>query len=304
VVRTNDNDGQEIGGGLERAAVSAPAALGRLHHDLYFERMRAGIGDKAQLLDHLVPGTVLDVGAGDGSLVRAIGEHGWEATGIDASPESVARAGGLVALGRAEELAGRYRPGSFDNVVFCSSLHEIWSYGDGWETWTDVLRQAAELLAPGGRLIVRDGVGPAEPEAVWRLGLTDPADGAAFFEQWRSMAGGLIGPVRLSLEDGLIGPAWQLAEFLFTYGWGWDSLPREGAEFYTVAGSHAGCSAAIRRATGLSPLFSRSYLQPGYRRRFEQLGHLSARVAGRLTPAPWPNSNAIWVFGKEARAGR
>lgn len=277
------------------------ATLGALHHDTYFDRMRAGVGDKAQILDHLVPGSVLDVGAGDGSLVRVMRDHGWAATGVDASAESVARAGGLVSSGRAEEISARYPAGSFDNVVFCSTLHEVWSYGDRWQTWTDVLRQAAQLLAPGGRLVIRDGVGPAEPEATWQLTLDDPPDGLAFFSQWQGMAADLLGPVRIDRRgDALVGPAWQLAEFLLTYGWGWDSLPREGSEFYTAAGTHAGCSAAVRRATGLSPRFSRSYLQPGYRQRFDQLGRLAVRSdAGSFLPAPWPNSNALWVFGKD-----
>ncbi len=276
-------------------------ALGTLHHDLYFDRMRAGIGDKAQLLEHLVPGRVLDVGAGDGSLVRVLLDHGWAATGVDASPEAVARAAGLVSHARAEEIASRFPSGSFDNVVFCSSLHEIWSYGERWITWTDVLRQAAQLLAPGGRLIIRDGVAPAEPEAVWRLGLNDPPDGFAFFDRWRELAREWLDPVRIEQLDGaLVGPAWQLAEFLLTYGWGWDSLPREGSEFYTVAGTHAGCSHAVRRATGLAPRFSRTYLQPGYRQQFERIGRLSAQSEdGRFRPVPWPNSNAVWVFERD-----
>lgn len=272
-------------------------SLGTLHHDTYFERMRSSIGDKAQVLDHLAPGTVLDVGAGDGSLVRVMREHGWAATGIDASAAAGARSGGLVGLGYAEELSAHYPAGSFDNVVFCSSLHEIWSYGDRWATWNQALGQAADLLAPGGRLVVRDGVGPAEPEASWQLTLNDPSDGFAFLDRWRGMAEELLGPVRIDrLDDALAGPAWQMAEFLFTYVWGWDSLPREGAEFYTVAGSHAGCSAAIRRATGLSPRFSRAYLQPGYRQHLDRLGRLHLHPDAR--PVPWPNSNAIWVFQK------
>lgn len=278
----------------------ASAALGRLHHDTYFARMRAGLGDKAQLLDQLVPGSVLDVGAGDGSLVRVMREHGWDATGIDASAAAVTRSAGLVSLGDARELATRYQPGSFDNVVFCSSLHEIWSYGDRWAAWTDAVRQAAELLAPGGRLVVRDGVGPALPDADWRLSLNDPADGLAFFDQWCMPAAELLGPPATERTgDALVGPARELAEFLFTYGWGWESLPREGSEFYTVAGSHAGCSRAITRATGLSPRFSRAYLQPGYRQQFERIGGLEARTPqGDWQPEPWPNSNAVWVFGR------
>lgn len=278
----------------------ASAPLGRLHHDTYFGRMRAGLDDKAQLLDHLAPGTVLDVGAGDGSLVRLLRDHGWDATGLDASAAAVARADGLVVLGEARELESRFPAGSFDNVVFCSSLHEIWSYAGGREAWIDAVRQAAELLAPGGRLLIRDGVAPAEPAATWQLTLSDPADGFAFFDQWREPAVALLGQVGVVRDgDALVGPAGQLAEFLFTYGWGWESLPREGAELYTAAGSHARCSRRVARATGLTPQFSRAYLQPGYRRQFDQLGRLAARADdGSLRPQPWPNSNAIWVFGR------
>ncbi|MGC3955974.1 MAG: methyltransferase domain-containing protein [Propionicimonas sp.] len=292
-MRTSEIDSSGLTGGVA-------ASLGTLHHDTYFDRMRAGLGDKAQLLEHLVPGTVLDVGAGDGSLVRVMRDQGWEATGLDASPAAVARSGGLVTLGEAGELAELFVPESFDNVVFCSSLHEIWSYGNGRETWTDAVRQAARLLAPGGRLVIRDGVAPAEPAQPWRLTLADPADGFAFFDQWRQQSGELVGPVQLDkVGDALIGPAGQLTEFLFTYGWGWASLPREGSEFYTAAGSHAGCSRAVTRATGLLPRFSRAYLQPGYRQQFDRLGRLAAQPGeGAPVPQQWPNSNALWVFAK------
>jgi 2-polyprenyl-3-methyl-5-hydroxy-6-metoxy-1,4-benzoquinol methylase len=43
--------------------------------DRYFRRMAAATDEKAQLLDRLAPGTVVDVGTGGGELATRMAEH-------------------------------------------------------------------------------------------------------------------------------------------------------------------------------------------------------------------------------------
>lgn len=289
------------------------SGLGTLHHDLYFERMRSSIGDKARILDFLRPGSVLDVGAGDGSLVRAMREGGWDAVGVDASPEAVARSEGMVQLGRADGLVEALGDRRFDNVVFCSCLHEVWSYSDAPDrdqALLGVLREAAALLAPGGRLVIRDGVGPdmkgeAWTEAsgkqrwtpdTWRLVLNDPEDAGRFLEAWKEMAEPLMGPIQVERYGHVLaGPQDQVAEFLLTYCWGWESLPREGREWYTVLEARR-LNAYASGCADLEPVHFEQYLQDGYRDAFGRIGH--GLCDGDGQPVPWPRSNAIWVFEK------
>jgi SAM-dependent methyltransferase len=51
-------------------------------------------------------------------------------------------------------------PERFDAVIFCSVLHEFYSYGEGISTVVKALADAHEILKPGGVLIIRDMVLP------------------------------------------------------------------------------------------------------------------------------------------------
>jgi 2-polyprenyl-3-methyl-5-hydroxy-6-metoxy-1,4-benzoquinol methylase len=60
-----------------RPATGRFAGLG----DKVLSRTRAALADRLDRI--LPPGPVLDVGAGDGTLVRAFARHGRKATGLD-----------------------------------------------------------------------------------------------------------------------------------------------------------------------------------------------------------------------------
>lgn len=272
--------------------------LGVLHHDTYFDRMRSSLGSKMKLLHWLVPGSVLDVGAGDGSLVAAMRAEGWDAIGLDAADTSVARSVGRVRQGRAEDADQVFAGRTFDNIVFCSALHEVWSYGDGHASWAAALDAATRLLAPGGRIVIRDGVGPVLPAARWRLRVNDPVDATAFLAAWSAHVAPLIGDPGMSIVGShLFGPAWAVAEFLLTYCWGWPSLPREGDEWYTVAGSPSVHAIRLELQTGLRLLHFEQELQDGYRAAFERIGRLDGLAPHGWMSVDWPMSNAIWVLG-------
>ncbi|WP_432492499.1 class I SAM-dependent methyltransferase [Kineococcus gypseus] len=107
-------------------------------------------------VEHLAPGTALDLGCGEGGDVVWLASRGWSATGADVSPTALARAArhaadaGVAQRVRLEEhdLGASLPAGPFD-LVTASFLHSI-AHLDR----DDVLRRAAGLVAPGGTLLV------------------------------------------------------------------------------------------------------------------------------------------------------
>ncbi|GAA5206648.1 bifunctional NAD(P)/FAD-dependent oxidoreductase/class I SAM-dependent methyltransferase [Microbacterium kyungheense] len=114
----------------------------------------------AAVLEHLEPGTALDVGSGEGGDAVWLAEHGWRTTGVDVSTTAVARAAALAASRsvdvdfRAGDGAASV-PGEFD-LVLASFLHS-------WEPdfpRIRLLREAAGRVAPGGRLLILSHAAP------------------------------------------------------------------------------------------------------------------------------------------------
>lgn len=99
---------------------------------------------------------VLDVGCGDGSLVRMMAREGAAATGLEIGDAQLARARAAspvaaesYRVGLAEALPFEDR--AFDIVVFFNSLHHV--PVDCQET---ALAEAARVLVAGGRLFVME----------------------------------------------------------------------------------------------------------------------------------------------------
>ena len=127
------------------------AQLGEAYADWYrpANGRFSGLGDKllrrsrsalADRLHRVLPrGPVLDVGAGDGTLVRAFVRHGREAVGVD--PYASANHPHV----RDVELAEM--DGNWSAVIFWHSLEHL-------REPVRALRHAATLAAPGGVLVV------------------------------------------------------------------------------------------------------------------------------------------------------
>lgn len=86
------------------------------------------------------PTRLLEIGAGDGELARVLAEAGYEVLAID--PEPGGGAVRPVALHELDEPSA-----SFDAALAVTSLHHV-------EPLEESVRRLAELLAPGGVLVV------------------------------------------------------------------------------------------------------------------------------------------------------
>ncbi|MFA5190607.1 MAG: methyltransferase [Verrucomicrobiia bacterium] len=118
------------------------------------------------------PGRIVDEGCADGALLAEISRDFPDSDlfGIDLSAEF---AGRFHERQRAREFGGAYvhffhrnlldrifEPGSIDTTICNSTLHELWSYAEQEKTVRDYLAEKFRQLCPGGRLIIRDVVGP------------------------------------------------------------------------------------------------------------------------------------------------
>jgi SAM-dependent methyltransferase len=103
--------------------------------DAILRRSRAAL---ARRIDRVAPaGRVLDVGAGDGTLVAALRARGREAIGLERHAS-----GPHMRSGELADVTGQWAA-----VVFWHSLEHLREPGDA-------LAHAARLLAPGGLLVV------------------------------------------------------------------------------------------------------------------------------------------------------
>ncbi|MFJ4096140.1 class I SAM-dependent methyltransferase [Kitasatospora sp. NPDC089913] len=138
-------------------------------HGLRAEHVRSAWTARLTAWMPSAPADVLDVGCGTGSLSLLLAEAGHRVTGVDLSPEMVARARRkLFDAG----LAGRFLVGdaaapptggaAFDVVL---ARHLLWTLPEPGAA----LREWVARLRPGGRLVMVEGrwgsAGPYVPEA-------------------------------------------------------------------------------------------------------------------------------------------
>ena len=126
--------------------------------------------------DGIKSGRIVDEGCADGALLAEISHEYPDSDlfGIDLSAEFASR---FLERQRAGEFGGAYvhffhrnlldqifEPESIDTTICNSTLHELWSYGEGEKSVRGYLEEKFLQLRPGGRLIIRDVVGPDDCE--------------------------------------------------------------------------------------------------------------------------------------------
>lgn len=138
---------------------------------------------------------VLDVGCGDGALVRMMAREGAQVTGLEISEEQLVRAKAAAPVGDESYQVGRaealpFDDQAFDIVVIFNSLHHV-----PIEVQEKALAEAGRILKTGGYLFVMEPlaegaffelVQPVDDETEVRaaayVALRRAADGPAFEE--------------------------------------------------------------------------------------------------------------------------
>jgi SAM-dependent methyltransferase len=210
----------------------------------YLAAMNAARSDKQRMVELVKPGRIVEIGPGGGVVLDLLEQRfpTSEIVGVDASREVVdaltqrAHAGGArwrVVHGTAEQL-GELVTAPVDSVVFCSILHEVYSYTEprfSLGSVQRVIHAAFSALAHGGRIVIRDGVQP--PPGRRRLRLIAP-DARATFDLYAAQFEGRRIHVTELGSDRVELSAADAMEFLYTYTWGPASFPYEVRELYGI----------------------------------------------------------------------
>jgi len=136
---------------------------------VYVTGMENSVPEKVKLMPFVKEGLIAEIGCGSGAVLEILSKNFPKSriTGIDVSEKmlKISRERKYsnnnieVRLGNA--LEKNFDNESLDTIIFCSVLHEIFSYNNyKKETVEKAITNAYDMLKPEGRIIIRDGVKP------------------------------------------------------------------------------------------------------------------------------------------------
>lgn len=221
----------------------------------YLATMNQSIDYKKVILDYISGTSIIDIGPGGGALMDVIEERYPEkkVLGVDIAQnvlDSLKRKKQLenrkwdVLYGDALNLDQYIEKGSVDTVIFCSILHELFSYIEyngrkfNHETLAAAFKSVFGVLPTGGRIIIRDGI-MTEPECEKRIIKFLSEEGMQFLERYvKDFKGREIEYTVVGQNEALM-PVNDAMEFLYTYTWGEKSYVHEVNEqfgYFTPSG--------------------------------------------------------------------
>ena len=160
--------------------------------------------------DAVVEGKVADEGCADGALMVRLAETfpDSDIIGLDITGEFISRveerqrAGefgkSFVYAYQRNLLEPVFTDNSIDTVICNSTLHELWSYDKQAQSVRNYLRYKYKQLTPGGRLVIRDVVGPEDKDMVVYMKL-NPLDGETYDQDDEKIL--ITPPEQLSTES-------------------------------------------------------------------------------------------------------
>ncbi|WP_411349184.1 class I SAM-dependent methyltransferase [Paenibacillus sp. WLX2291] len=289
-------------------------AYDRFHNeDSYLQTMNETVDYKRLLLRYVTGQTVLDIGPGGGVMLDLLEQEmpDKRAIGIDISEnviEALRRKKRLehhsweVMKGDALALKEIMELGSVDSILFSSILHELYSYipfnGQKFnlDTVAAALTSAYDVLAPGGRIIIRDGI-MTEPTVQQRKITFLEEGGLAALERYaRDFRGREIAYEVLDEQTVLL-PVNDAMEFLYTYTWGEEAYVHEVQEqFGYMTPSRYKEFIVQTLGDGIEIEHVESFLQQGYTEALQPRVKITDEWD---TPVPLPDSTCIIVIRKK-----
>lgn len=228
----------------------------------YLERMSKPLQEKLKIAKFIPSGVknVLDVGCADGTVTLALADMFPAVTfvGIDLDQQFIEQAQQKVGTRKNVSFEKIYlrerllRPERFDVVLFCSVLHEFYSYGEGISTVVKALSDSHEMLNKKGTLIIRDMIlyDYATRSELWvtemKRKIISKEGVSHLFNDFEKIFGGMV-----SIK--------QLNHFLLKYMYS-DNWERESKENYVPVSFEE--YDQIFRLLGMSVLFQRSSTIP------------------------------------------
>lgn len=257
-------------------------AYDRFHNeDTYLQDMNRSGDYKKVILDHIVGSRVIDIGPGGGILLDLIEEQlpNVQPVGIDISTnviealEKRKRLEGRsweVVKGDALNLRDDLESGSVDTVIFSSILHELYSYIEfegfrfNHRTVSAALQSAFDVLSPGGRIIIRDGIMTEPEDLVRRIRFLEES-GMQWLERYTQDFKGRPIIYEIVNENEVCMPVNDAMEFLYTYTWGEEAYVHEVQEQFGYF-TPSQYESVIRKVLGSDAeiVLIKHFLQAGY----------------------------------------
>lgn len=221
----------------------------------YLQTMNQTIDYKKVILDYITGESILDIGPGGGALMDLIEDRypQKKVAGVDISQnvlDSLKKKKQLenrkwdVLYGDALNLGQTIEKGKVDTVIFCSILHELYSYIEykgkkfNHETLAAAFQSAFEVLPIGGRIIIRDGI-MTEPVSEQRIIKFLSEEGMEFVSRYAKDFQGRAIEFTVIGQNEVLMPVNDAMECLYTYTWGEKSYVHEVNEqfgYFTPGG--------------------------------------------------------------------
>lgn len=201
--------------------------------NIYLSRLAKPLQEKLKIKEFIPRSSrnILDVGCADGVVTQALAKIFPQTNflGIDLNPDFISLAKNKSTNQKNVSFRNIYlrdllaKKDKFDTIIFCSVLHEFFSYGEGLTSVVKAISDAYELLNPGGKIIIRDMV----------LSETAKSDKVAFRSAFAKIKSTLSQDILRGFEKlhGRIENSYQLNHLLLKY-WYTENWDREGPENY------------------------------------------------------------------------
>ncbi|WOO36859.1 class I SAM-dependent methyltransferase [Anaerocolumna sp. AGMB13020] len=249
--------------------------------ETYLNTMNQSIDYKKIILEYLTGDKIIDIGPGGGALMDLIEDNApdKQVIGIEIAQnvlDNLKRKKQLedkkweVMYGDALNLSQYMDKNSVDTIIFCSILHELFSYIEyegkkfNYDTLAAAFISAFDILRPGGRIIIRDGI-MTEDKEEQRIIRFLSKDGMEFLKRYAEDFKGREINYKVIGHNEVILPINDAMEFLYTYTWGEKSYIHEVNEqfgYFTPLGFENFITEVLGNKAKI--IILKHFLQEGY----------------------------------------